>query len=579
MMQELEGVLGATTIVVLSALGLQFWTLVRSARHLEDKVSLTLFAASAALAARGIAALSGVLAVEMMGDILILAVSAALLAVSYLHKSAIVDLDYLARTLMDRSPNPIMIKCADGTYEYINPAFETAFEVSHADVIGRKAEEIWDDQLSNAAIEADQRVIETRAPSIHKVQFQTSDAQVKDWLVSKFAMPMPSGLLCIATVYTDFSEHVELEKRLAESETRIQTLLDNSPAPIYFKDQNLRFIMANRRYLEVYGVTLEQIRGKTSLEVFDDSWGPAFIAHDREILEKRRLIMHEESINKATFLTAKFPIINNSGELIGVGGIETDITDRVAVERAYRKARDEAEMANRSKSAFLANMSHELRTPLNSIIGFSDSLLAGTLGNVENPLHREYLEIIRTGGEHLLQLINDILDLSRIEAGKLKLEEQPTDLHVVFSDSIRLTAEHAGAEGIFIDNRIPDDLPLLMADERQLRQVLINLLSNAIKFTDPGGKITATARRMEGGGLEIRIADTGVGIDPENLKLVQQPFVQVADALTRKHKGSGLGLAIVQSIVTLHGGTFTLESTVGKGTAAIIALPPERVLP
>ena len=181
-------------------------------------------------------------------------------------------------------------------------------------------------------------------------------------------------------------------------------------------------------------------------------------------------------------------------------------------------------------------MSHELRTPLNSIIGFSDSLLAGTLGNIENPLHREYLEIIRTGGEHLLQLINDILDLSRIEAGKLKLEEQPVDLHVVFSDSIRLTAEHAGTEGIFIDNRIADDLPQVMADERQLRQVLINLLSNAIKFTDPGGKITSSARRMEDGGLEIRINDTGVGIDPENLKLVQQPFVQVADALTRKHK-------------------------------------------
>jgi len=570
---------GVTHFIVMAALALQAWAVVRTAGRLADRLSLTLFAGAGALAARSAAALAGLVPVEPMGDIVILAASAALLAASYIHRPARFDLDLFGRFSIENTPSPVMIKSLDGEYLYINPAFEAAFEVVSADVVGRKADEIWDEDLSSAAVESDRRVIETRAPSTYKVQFEHSDSGLKDWLITKFAVPMPDGTLHITTVYTDFSEHVALEKRLAESEARIQTLLDNSPAPVYFKDRDLRFVMANRRYLEVNGVTLDQVLGRNSLEIYGDPTGAIFIAHDREILEARTLITHEETINGATFLTTKFPVIDKAGELIGVGGIETDITERVAVERAYRQARDEAETANRSKSAFLANMSHELRTPLNSIIGFSDSLLAGTLGKVENPTHREYLEIIRTGGEHLLQLINDILDLSRIEAGKLQLEEAPVDLHAVFSDSIRLTAERAGSEGIYIDNRIETNLPKVIADERQLRQVLINLLSNAIKFTDAGGKITASATAMDDGGIEIRISDTGVGIRPENLKQVQQPFVQVADALTRKHQGSGLGLAIVRSIVNLHGGTFTLESQIDEGTTAIITLPRARVLP
>ena len=161
----------------------------------------------------------------------------------------------------------------------------------------------------------------------------------------------------------------------------------------------------------------------------------------------------------------------------------------------------------------------------------------------------------------------------------MSLEETEVDLKGVFTDSIRLTAERAGKEGIYIDNRIPTGLPKIIADERQLRQVLINLLSNAIKFTDPGGKISASAGRTDDGGIEIHIEDNGVGIGPEDLKRVLQPFVQVSDALTRKHQGSGLGLAIVKSIISQHGGTVTLESTPGEGTTAIIILPPARVLP
>ena len=577
-MTDISAIFGTAAIIVLAGLVLQIWTAVRTSQAFGDRISLALFVAALALGARGGAALFGLLSADVMGEIVILAASGALLAASYFNRPSASDPELFARNMIDTSPKPIMIKRASGEYEYVNLSFENAFGVSSAGVIGRKAEEIWDDNLSMAAMEADRQVIRTGQPNAHKVIFTLPGGEPQDWLINKFPVPMPDGSTAIATVYTEFSEQIALERRLAESEARIQTLLDNSPTPLYFKDRDLRFVMTNRRYLEVYGVTLEQVLGRTSEEIFGSGRGDAFIAHDREVMEQRKLITHEENIGDATFLTSKFPIIDRGGELIGVGGIETNITDRVEVERAYRQARDEAEASNRSKSAFLANMSHELRTPLNSIIGFSDSLLAGTLGKIENPTHREYLSIIRDGGEHLLQLINDILDLSRIEAGKLQLEEGAVDLRTVFSDSIRLTAERAGNAGIYIDNRIPEKLPEVFADERQLRQVLINLLSNAIKFTEAGGRISAFAGPADDGGIEIRIEDTGVGIDEENLKLVQQPFVQVADAMTRRHKGSGLGLAIVKSIIDMHGGTFTLESALGKGTTAIITLPSTRVL-
>lgn len=684
----------------------------RAGHALNDRLSIALGSAAGVLAIRGIGLLTGVLqtggdaVAGIVQETAILVVSASILAAFIQRKSLSDGILENSHILLDQSPNPIMIKRAGGEYIYMNPSFEAAFECSANDLIGKNAQQLWDENLSTAAQEGDIRTLQTGKPSFYKIDFSLKDGQLQHWLISKFIMPMSDDDPCIATVYTNVTEQVRIETRLADSEARyalaslhagiwdwniqtgslyvspaflellgqdkddsppptpetilrlfhpddyaghkarlrahfqdptqpyindhrykmpdgrykwfravgrsvigedgktirmvgmitdiyrerqviealrmsearISTLLDNSPAPIYFKDKDLRFVMINRRCEEVYRVRAADVLGKTSEEVFQNRQGVNFVAHDREVIQKRSLITHEEIVNGTTFLTTKFPIFDDEGKLIGIGGIETDITERVTVEKAYRKARDDAEMANRSKSAFLANMSHELRTPLNSIIGFSDSLLAGTLGNIENPLHREYLAIIRTGGEHLLQLINDILDLSRIEAGKLQLDESTIDLVPVCNEVIRLTAEQAGSEGLYIDADLPKDLPKLYADERQLKQVLINLLSNAIKFTEPGGRVIISAKHLNDGRLEIRISDTGVGIDAENLKLVQQPFVQVADAMTRKHRGSGLGLAIVNSIILMHGGAFTLESQPGIGTSAIITMPAARVI-
>tara|TARA_R110001599_G_C12276972_1_gene662722 strand:+ start:22641 stop:24773 length:2133 start_codon:yes stop_codon:yes gene_type:complete len=375
---------------------------------------------------------------------------------------------------------------------------------------------------------------------------------------------------------------IDAERRSAEalklSQAQIINLLDNSPAPIYFKDRDLRFILVNRRYTEVYGYETKDLLGKTSEEVFCDSLGTSFVAHDKEVLKSGRLVVHEENINNTIFMTAKFPIIDFEGALIGIGGIETDITERVKVEEAYRKARDQAEAANRAKSSFLANMSHELRTPLNSIIGFSDSLLSGTQGNIADKNQREYLSNILSAGSHLLELINDILDLSRIESGQMELEETDVDIAAIVAGVLGLTAERANSAGIQIVDRIDPNVPRVRADERQIRQVLLNLLSNALKFTHSGGKIRITAGLVPNGDVAIEVRDNGIGIAPDDLARVQQPFIQVADSQTRDHEGTGLGLAIVKSIVELHSGEFRLASTPGHGTTARFTLPAKRLI-
>lgn len=377
---------------------------------------------------------------------------------------------------------------------------------------------------------------------------------------------------------TDIDDERRAAEALRISEARMATLLDNSPAPIYFKDVHLRFVMCNRRFAEVYQISADAILGKTSAELHGSEAARDFTAHDQAVIDQRILIVREEKVGAATFLTTKFPVFDGDQKLIGLAAIETEITDRIEVEKAFRAARDEAETANRAKSAFLANMSHELRTPLNSIIGFSDSLLAETLGPLANSRQYEYLNFVKAAGEHLLDVINDILDLSRIEAGKLELEESDIDLSGAVSETVRLMSERATASKLALINNIPDSLPHVRTDERQIKQVVINLLSNALKFTPQGGEIEISAAVLDSGELEIRVRDSGIGIDAKHLERVQQPFAQIADALTRKHEGTGLGLAIVKSIIAMHGGDFRLESTLGQGTTAIVILPASRVL-
>ncbi|WP_345772585.1 PAS domain-containing sensor histidine kinase [Azospirillum aestuarii] len=259
-------------------------------------------------------------------------------------------------------------------------------------------------------------------------------------------------------------------------------------------------------------------------------------------------------------------------------GIIRDITARKRTEGDLIAAKEAAESADRAKSTFLQIMSHELRTPLNAVIGFAQVIEMRLLGAGEVDRYIDYAGSIRQSGEHLLAIIDDILDITTIEAGGLRLNETPVAPSDLVGEALNLVAIQAGKRGVPIRIELEDGLPVLFGDALRLRQVLVNLLSNAVKFSNPGEAALVRAHRGGDGGLELSVTDTGIGIAAEDLPKAMTPFVQVDQSMTRRYEGMGLGLSISKRLVEAHGGTLRIDSAPGQGTTVTVALPPGRVM-
>ncbi len=264
--------------------------------------------------------------------------------------------------------------------------------------------------------------------------------------------------------------------------------------------------------------------------------------------------------------------MDDEGDVIALFGIMHDITERKIYEHDLYRAKESAERAYASKSQFLANMSHELRTPLNAIIGFSEMMQRQLLGPIGTEKYLDYIGGIRESGEHLLDLISDILDMSKIEAGKYELDLEEFNLSKIIHLAVHMMEGRALDAQVKIHQELGNPERMIIADRRAFMQILLNLLSNAVKFTDPQGEVTLTVTEREDY-ISIKVKDTGIGIPANKLKCITNPFEQAASHYTREHEGTGLGLAITKDLIELHGGTLHIESAVGVGTIVSVRLP------
>lgn len=294
------------------------------------------------------------------------------------------------------------------------------------------------------------------------------------------------------------------------------------------------------------------------------------VAHPiAKITETMRLVANGD-------LTCEIPFENRRDEIGLLSRALRVFRDNAIEKQNLHLAKVGAETANRTKSEFLANMSHELRTPLNAIIGFSEVIKMGMFGPL-NERYRSYGADIFGSGTHLLGLINEILDLSKLEAGQLELHEEEVDLAAVLQTSKRQIEAHAEKSKIQLSEVLADGLPLVRADSRRMQQILINLLSNAVKFTPEGGRVRISVFRKDGG-VTIKVRDTGIGMSPEGIAKAVEPFGQIDSTLSRKYEGTGLGLPLAKHLIALHGGTITIESRESVGTTVTITLPAERII-
>lgn len=401
----------------------------------------------------------------------------------------------------------------------------------------------------------------------------------------------------------DVTEQHRLVQKTAEADQRLFDAIESTSEAFVLWDKNDELVLCNSNYRKIYGLPDEVLRPGTPRAA-------VYAASTRPVIERRMAdgcTAQQSQTSEVQLADGRWLQINErrtrDGGLVSVG---TDITQlkrqqerladsekrlmatigdlsnsRVKLQRQtaklselnanYAAEKERAEAANQAKSAFLANMSHELRTPLNAVIGFSEILQNGLFGPLGSEKYEEYARDIHGSGTHLLGVINDILDMSKIEAGQMQLDREPVDLVSLIEETLRLTAIPAQKKSISVVSSTSPELPLNV-DRRAMKQILLNLLSNAVKFTDEGGSITVSARRCSGA-VAISIADTGIGIPRSAMGKIGQPFEQVQNQFSRTNGGSGLGLAISRSLAELHGGTMRIRSREGIGTIVALRIP------
>jgi PAS domain S-box-containing protein len=473
------------------------------------------------------------------------------------------------RTLIESNPDQIFRLSREGIFLDYHAASEGALYSPPEDFLGKNVNEVLPPDLAQASLEKVKKAIETKDIQLHEYQM-ILQGEIRDF-EARFSA---NGNDEVIVIVRDITARKQAERELRESEKRYQTLATVSPVGIFHTDVNGLTTYVNP--------TWSQISGVSSGEALGEGWLKAVHPDDRKVIDKNWQAATQQHVTSMAdyrfvhpdgsitwVIGQAVPEMDSDNRLVGFVGTITDITERKKIED-LKAAVVRAESADRLKSAFLATMSHELRTPLNSIIGFTGILLQKLVGPLSEEQEKQ-LKMVQGSAHHLLDLINDVLDISKIEAGQMNVVTEPFDLSVAIQKSMEKIKPMAEKKGLALTAVINPPVIQIISDQRRVEQILINLLNNAVKFTEHG-EVRAECS-LENNWVVTKIIDTGIGIKPEGAETLFKPFQQIDIGITRQYEGTGLGLSICKRLVELLGGKIWVESEWGKGSIFTFTLP------
>ena len=495
------------------------------------------------------------------------------------------DTDIDHKALFDAAPVPHFILKATGSGMFVlaeaNRHALAYFKKPPGDLCGKRLDEILhrdEAAIFSASIEkilADGKPVAVQTSEVLPGGLRLSGfwinpiTDASGTIIMLDVMAMPAG-----------ADQASVQRERDDAISLLTSVFDVSEVGIVVTDQHQRIVRVNESFVRIYGWKRDELIGNEIVNL---------IAHDEREMARKN---HDEFIKTGIRSSGEMKILRKDGKIANAlyttAALELshgrrfqvttimDITLRKQMENTLRLAKEQADTANQAKSTFLANMSHELRTPLNAIIGFSEMMQKGTFGPLGHPKYTEYMGDVHSSAVHLLEIINEVLDMSKIEAGRVELDEEYFDIRHMVDSVTRMMASRAFSSGLQIRPVIADGLPRLYADPRLIRQILINLVGNAVKYSKVEGTIEVRAHLSKSGGMQLVVADNGVGIPKDKIKEALEPFGQVSHR-DGAGQGTGLGLPLAKAMAGLHDGTLALESDSGKGTIVTVELPAFRL--
>ncbi len=492
------------------------------------------------------------------------------------------------RTLFEHSGAGVFQSTQEGRFARANPALARMFGYGSA---ARLLAEI-DDIEGQLYVEPGRRDELMRAVrACGRVANFVSEMRRRDggtiWVSETVTeVRRDSGAHWYVGTMSEVSELIRTQQALVEAERGYSDIFHHAAEGIYRSSPDGRQLRANPALVRLngYETEAEMLAAVGDLDV---EWyvEPGRRAEFKRLLERDGRVTNFESevyrhrTRERIWVTENARLVRDPGGApLYYEGSVLEITARKRADAAMRQAAEAAEAASRAKTTFLANITHELRTPLNAIIGFTDIMRNELFGPLGSPRYTAYLADVQDSAYMLLQLIEDILDASKAEAGKLDLSEEPLELQPLVGVCLRMLEARAKSGEVKLVEDLPAGLPKILADPRRMRQILLNLLSNAVKFTPEGGRVEVMGWLADDGAVAFSVADTGIGMSDDEVVRAFQPFVQLDRAGRRRQEGTALGLPLCRQLVELHGGELTLASVPGEGTVATVHLPASRTL-